>query len=333
MDIIKKLLQSSEPSIRYKTYVLVLGESRTSRKIKKLQQEIKKSPRVKKLLKYRNKKGYIEPAQHAYKKWNGAHWVLATLADIGYPEDKAMSPVIDQVMDTWLHPVYTKSVVTKTPTPCFKDRAVPIINGRARRCGSQQSNALYSGLTFGFRDGRTDQLAGLLMKWQWPDGGWNCDRKPTASHSSFWESIIPLRALSLYAKITGSKNARTAAKKAAELFLKKRLYKRETDGKVMNPQFVKLHYPLYWRYDILHGLKVIAESGFIKDARCMDALDLLESKRLPDEGWPAEARFYQSKDVKKSGYDLVDWGGVNKKMTNEWITVDALFVLKKAGRL
>jgi hypothetical protein len=31
---------------------------------------------------------------------------------------------------------------------------------------------------------------------------------------------------------------------------------------------VKLHYPCYWRYDILFGLKVMAEAGFIRDGRC-----------------------------------------------------------------
>ncbi len=333
MNIIDKLLKSSEPSIRYKARVNVLGESKNSGSIKKLQQEIKKSARVRKLLKNRDSNAYIKPVRHAYKKWNGAHWILATLSDIGHPYDKNLSPIIDQVMDTWLQPVYMESVILKKPVPCWKDKGVPIINGRARRCGSQHANILYSALSLGFIDERADQLAELLMKWQWPDGGWNCDRVPAASHSSFWESIIPLRALSLYAKITRSKKAKAAAKRAAELFLKKKLYKKESSGQIMNPQFIKMHYPLYWHYDILHGLKILAEAGFIRDKRCGDALDLLESKRLPDGGWPAEAKFYQSRNPKLSGYDLVDWGKVDRKTSNEWITVDALYVLNAAGRL
>lgn len=332
MNIIDRLLKSPEPSIRYKARVLVLGESRKSRMTVKLRQEIKSSVRVDRLLKNRDSNGHIKPAMHAYKKWSGAHWVLATLADIGYPHDKSLKPVIDQVMNTWLDPVYLESMVMKKSIPCWEDRAVPVINGRARRCGSQQGNALYSTLTLGFIDERTDKLAELLMKWQWPDGGWNCDRRPGASHSSFWESIIPLRALSLYAGIAGSKKAKAAAKRAAELFLKKKLYKKQSDGQVMNPQFMKLHYPLYWRYDILHGLKIMAETGFIRDKRCNDALDLLEDRRLADGGWPVEARFYQSRDPKLGGYDRVDWGKVDRKTSNEWVTVDALYVLTAAGR-
>ena len=52
-------------------------------------------------------------------------------------------------------------------------------------------------------DGRTDELVNRLLKWQWPDGGWNCDKRPEADSSSFMETLIPLRALALYASICG----------------------------------------------------------------------------------------------------------------------------------
>jgi hypothetical protein len=105
------------------------------------------------------------------------------------------------------------------------------------------------------------------------------------------------------------------------------------DGQIMNRQFVTLHYPCYWHYDILFALKVMTETGFINDPRCGDALDLLQSKQLPDGGWPAEERFYKGVDAQASGCDLVSWGGVNKRKMNEWVTADALYVLRAAGRL
>jgi hypothetical protein len=101
----------------------------------------------------------------------------------------------------------------------------------------------------------------------------------------------------------------------------------------MNDQFVRLHYPCYWRYDILFALKVMAEAGFIRDPRCEEALDLLESKQLPDGGWPAEERFYKTAKPPTSGCDLVSWGGVSKRRPNAWVTADALYVLRAAGRL
>jgi hypothetical protein len=312
----------------------VLGESKKSVQSKKLKQEIRRSNRVETLLKNRNKIGQLRPVKHVYKKWQGAHWVLAHLADIGYPEgDESLRPIIDQILDLWLSPVFVNDVIRDREQPAYKDKAVPIMRGRARRCASQQGNALFSALALGFSDARTEQLAGLLMKWQWPDGGWNCDRKPSASHSSFWESLLPLRGLALYAQKCKSRRVARAVKRAAELFLRKKMFKRENSGQVMNPQFLKLHYPCYWRYDILAGLKVMTEAGFIRDKRCQEALDLLLEKRLPDGGWPAEARFYQNVDETKSNCDLVNWGGVDKHKYNEWVTVDALYVLKEADRI
>ena len=89
----------------------------------------------------------------------------------------------------------------------------------------------------------------------------------------------------------------------------------------MDNNFLKLHYPCYWHYDILFGLKVMAEAGFIDDPRCADALHLLESKQLPDGGFPAEARYYRVDDKKLTGHSRVDWGGTSKVHLNPFVTV------------
>lgn len=319
-SIAEKLLSFPEPSVRYKIRVRVLGEDPASTAICKLRQEIKSSPRVRKLLSMRDGQGKIP--KHPYSKWRGAHWTLSILADIGYPSgDESLLPLRDQVYAWLFGKKHEQSIVT--------------IEGRTRRCASQESNAVFSLLTLGLADERADELASRLIGWQWPDGGWNCDRRPKARNSSFHESLIPLRALALYAKLKKDKNAKRAAERAADIFLKRKLYKRQSDGKVIDHKMTKLAYPSYWHYDILSGLKVMVEAGFISGPRCSDALDLLESKRLPDGGFPAEHRWYrvyESQDKPRGGESLVDWGGVNKKKMNPWVTADALYVLKEAGR-
>jgi len=82
----------------------------------------------------------------------------------------------------------------------------------------------------------------------------------------------------------------------------------------------------------------MAEMGLVKDMRCGDALDLLERKELPNGGWPAEGRFYtlaatSGPDSVHGSHERVDWGGSGKSRMNEWVTVDALFVLRAAGRI
>ena len=105
----------------------------------------------------------------------------------------------------------------------------------------------------------------------------------------------------------------------------------DRDGGVIRAEFVKLHYPLYWHYDILGGLKGL-ELGMLDDPRCANALDLLESMRRPTAAGPAERRYYRKSGPSGCGSD-VDWGGTSTRRTNPWVTADALFVLRAASRL
>jgi hypothetical protein len=317
-NLVSKLLNSDEPSVRFKVLVHVLEKGRESAEITHLQEEIRACPRVQQLLSERDEDGNIP--YHPYAKWYGAHWVLADLADLGYPPgDASLIPLRERVYQ-WLFGQSHQS-------------HIQTIAGRVRRCASQEGNAVYSLLALGLADARTDELATRLAGWQWPDGGWNCDKNPRAFNSSFMESLIPLRALALHARRTGTLASREAAERAGEVFLKRGMYKRQADASAIQADFVRLHYPCYWHYDILFGLKVMAEAGFIGDQRCQDALDLLESKRLPDGGFPAEKRYYRVTDRRTAGCCLVDWGGTSQRRMNEWVTADALSVLKAAGRL
>ncbi len=134
-------------------------------------------------------------------------------------------------------------------------------------------------------------------------------------------------------KYSGDTRAKNACEHAAEIFLKRNLFLRQSDGKIMDRRFVELHYPCYWHYDILFALKVMSEAGFISDPRCQAALDLLESRRLPDGGFPADATYYHLTRPEVSNYSPVNWGGVSKKKANPFVTVEALAVLRAAGRL
>ena len=334
MTIIDRLLASEEPSIRWKTRVGVLGESPTSSASRRLRREVRDSPRAQALLAAREGRGPLGAGRDVYTKWYGAHWMMAALADLGYPRgDRALLPARDRLMERWLAEGFYREFETDSKAQAYRKRGVPVMRGRHRRCASQQSNALWSVLTLGIADKRAADLVERLLHWQWPDGGWNCDRRPEAKSSSFMESLIPLRALALVARETGDRDAAAAARRAAELFLERRLFRKRRDGSVIRRDFVALHYPLYWHYDILAGLVVMTEAGVLDDPRCQDALDLLESKRLPDGGWPAEGRYYKLSARPSSGTELVDWGGASKRRTNEWVTVDALRVLQAAGRL
>ena len=317
-ELIGMLQKHADPSIRWKIQVHVLGEDPQSKSIKRLQEEVRNSPRVAALLSGRDETGRLMSGRNIYDKWQGAHWILATLADIGYPHgDKKLERVRDQILKYWLNDFFFTEFEAATKADAYKKDGVPVMQGRHRRCASQQGNTLYFLTKLGIADERSERLVERLLRWQWPDGGWNCDKDPGADTSSFMETLFPMCGLAVYGRLHKHKKAKEAALKAAEVFLSRRLYKRRSDSQIIHPEFVLLHYPRYWHYDILGGLKAMAEVGLIGDPRCADALDLLEEKELPGGGWPAEKRYYKIASKIALNADYVDWGGTGKSKMND----------------
>ena len=97
---------------------------------------------------------------------------------------------------------------------------------------------------------------------------------------------------------------------------------------------IKLHYPLYWHCDILQELTILSRAGKLGDPRTKEALDIVEKKRGHDGLWHAEDYYWNIKqkdltNLKVSNVEVVDWG---RKGPNEFITLNALRVLKSSGR-
>ena len=177
-------LLMQEPALRYKLEVNVLGLDN----VLSAGETVRKSNLVQSLIAANMSDD--KPTHHPYKKWIGGHWVLSLLADLGYPPgDDLLRPFVEQALDWILSPEHA--------------RHIRLINGRVRRCASQEGNLVFSTLALGFADERTEQLISRLIEWQWQDGGWNCDKRPEVSISSFMESLIPFRALALAARISG----------------------------------------------------------------------------------------------------------------------------------
>ncbi len=255
--IVDELLGSAEPSIRWMLRTRVLGESPDSRSIGRLRDEISRSPRVQTLL-----AGVRKTRPTSYAKWQGAHWVLASLAELGYPPgDTSLEPECSEVLKTWLSASFFQEFVAESKAAAYRRTGVPVIDGRHRRCASQQGSALLSATRLGLVDQeQAGALVERLLHWQWPDGGWNCDKRPEAHMSSIYETVLPMRGLA--------------------------------------------------------------------------ALDLLESKRLADGGWPAERRHWRRVSPDVALYnEHVEWGPVTTSRRNPWVTADAAVRARSAGRL
>ena len=147
--------------------------------------------------------------------------------------------------------------------------------------------------------------------------------------------------------------------RAAEFMLIHRLYKSDKTGKVIRPEWTQLHFPMFYFYDILHGLRVLSKLGYGGDERMIDARELLLSKRLADGTWPLEASYIralrrnfakdlttgqwgQVRDEKLDPADVYTKGGRVAEVpaiyaglgeigrSNPWITLNALRALKSA---
>lgn len=259
-----------------------------------------------------------------YRKWQGPHWTLVQLATIGYPPgDDSLRPLRDQAYGWLLEPAhlrFPRSVV------------YPEQPERVRRCASQEGNALWYSVRLGLEDERTALLAGRLVGWQWPDGGWNCDKRREARKSSFVETLIPLRGLLHYGQAHGDQDALAAAGRAAEFLLAHRLLWRIRDGAPASAAFLRIEWPISF-YSLLFALQVMAEAGRVGDPRCAGALDLLEGKRLPDGSFPAEHPTARTMDRPATRGTWADWGPAGRTRGNDSVTAVARGVLGAAGRL
>ena len=247
---------------------------------------------------------------HPYQKWAGAHWRLVSLVELGIPagEPRAVA-ALDTVLD-WL-------------TSAAHRRNVPVINGLARRCASQEGNALaVASRLRRDADPRVQLMARSLIDWQWPDGGWNCDRRMEAHRSSFHETLPPMWGLHEFAAVTGDADAAAAARRAAELFLKHRIFRSLKTGQPINQTCLQLRYPPYWHFDVLQALVVLGRMGLASDRRADDAVAHLESRRRPDGRWRAGPRWWSTPGGKRNA-EAVDWGSVADQM----VTLNALRVL------
>ena len=234
-------------------------------------------------------------AVHPYSKWTGAHWRLVSLIELGVPRTSLeANRAADQVLD-WI---------------AAPDDPI-VIAGRERRHASMAGNALAVCSRLGkHRDKRVRHLVEVLLRSQWPDGGWNCDQNPEATHSSFHESLAPIWGLVEYHRETGDQRAWDAAQSAGDLLLRHEVFKSTRTGKPINPEWLHIHWPHYWHYDFFHGLRALSMLGKAKDPRAAAAMEHLESLRQPDGSWRASGRRYWRRET-----EAVDWGDAHHVIT------------------
>lgn len=232
---------------------------------------------------------------HPYSKWKGAHWRLVSLVELGVPRtSKAGRAAAKTVLD-WI----------AAPS----ERVV--INHKERRHASMEGNAIAVCCRLGMAlNPRVNYLVEVLLRAQWGDGGWNCDRDPGAHRSSFHETLAPIWGLVEYHRATGDRHALEAARLAGELLLEHHLFLSMRTGKPIHSEWQHIHWAHYWHYDFFHGLRAMAMLGLLDDPRTADAKELLTQKRRADGRWGVTGRRYWRRAT-----EVVDWGDAHQLVT------------------
>ncbi len=323
--VVRELAASDDPVLAYKASLLQ-GLDPESTKARVMRGRIADSPMARSLLRVLEQDD--KTLSHTYRKWQGPHWTLTCLAMIDYPAgDERLRPLVRRVHD-WL---FSRHFLEPPSTV-----VIPGQEDRVRHCASMDGNAIWYSVRLGLEETRTRAVVERLIGWQWPDGGWNCDKRPEAVHSSFQESLIPARGLWAYGCAHDDAPARDAARRVADLVLPRRLLWHRSDGSVIVPAWSgkpgpdRIHYPIQF-FDVLFALQVMADLGRLDDPRCSEALALLASKWLPGGGFPREATNAISSDQVTSRGTYADWGPSGRRRPHPLVTLAALAVLRQSA--
>jgi len=273
-------------------------------------------------------------------KWSTCVWQLMVLADLGVSgEDPRIRNSIDHFLD--LHNVDAGG---------FSLRAKGAEKFEPHIC--MTGNMARAMAKFGYYDHeRLMKAVDWLLAQQLPDGGWNCYTSEGAgSHGSFRSTVEPLWALSEILPRKPREALRESAKKASEFLLTHRIFKSDRDGSVILLEFTQSHYPIHYKYDFLHALRVLTSLGITEDSRLDDAVKLLLEKRLPDgkwaldgvyRGWRTKRPLHGVGAFRPEENEVIThgWGSDTTFQLEEagkpskWITLQALLVLKRLGPL
>jgi hypothetical protein len=141
----------------------------------------------------------------------------------------------------------------------------------------------------------SERLMHRLVGEQLEDGGWNCEA-PKSKRSSFHTTICVLEGLLEYERAVGSAPEVAAARRRGEEYLLERsLFRRRSTGEIASAEFLELAFPPRYHYDILRALDYFRGAGAKPDPRMREAIQIIRSKRMNNDGpWPLERAYNEA---------------------------------------
>lgn len=138
---------------------------------------------------------------------------------------------------------------------------------------------------FGHDDPRLDGIADLLLRAEYPDGGWNCEDHRGATHPSFHTTVSALEGLTEWKRRSGASDADGAIARGHEFMYAHGMFRSHRTRREIDPEWKVAHFPPRWHYDLWRGLDHLRESGVKPDGRVEEAVHIVSSQRRDDGCW------------------------------------------------
>ena len=309
--VVSWLLEENQPSVRYYTFVDLLGKSENEREVKQTYAQISRRGWAFDILKKQDPKGYWETEKSLYRpKYTATNWCGIVLSDLGLTaRNQRIKRTADLIFKHWLSLPSIENVFNEE---------VCIVGNTARML-----------TRFGYGDDfRVRKLFERLVEDQKEDGGWHCFQ---STHGTLdgWEAMAAFAALPMQKR---NRSVKRAIERGAEFYLERKLFQ---EGPRYAPWF-RFHYPNHYYYDILVGLDIITKLGYGDDERLSDALEILKKKRREDGKWLLDrihpdpiSYSWGPNNLKQK---TIPFGLEEAGKSSKWITLTALRVLKSVEK-
>ena len=245
-------------------------------------------------------RGFYQP------KWTCSHYSLLELRNLGLDPG---------------HPAARETVALILTHHKTRDGGVDPRPAVARSDACVNGMALNYAAYFGAPEEQLASLVDCLLEGQIRDGGFNCRRAPEVRHSSVHTTLSVIEGITGYER-AGCRyrldDLRSARATSVAFLLRHRLFRSERGGAVIRPEFLRLHQPTRWYYDILRCLDALADAQVAYDSRMEEASDVLQSRRLPDGRWPVNRAYPGETHLPPP----------RAGTANRWVTLRALRVLQ-----
>lgn len=314
------LLTAGDAPVQYHVLRDLVGLGNEDRRLQAARQAIPDSPAVSSILAAQLPEGNWDKGGSGYVyKYTGTVWSLMLLSELGMTAaDRRVRRGAEWYLSNVCHPSggFYAAVTDRRPMPCLTGNMVRAFH------------------RFGLGDDpRVQRAVGWILDNQRHDGGWHhfVPREPAWAdqdvHSCIYGSARALWALAQVEPARLTPAIEAAIRRGAGFLLAHRLFRADHhDGRIINPEWVKLGFPLWWQYDVLLGLQILVDLGYGGDPGLEEAFSIVLGKK--DETWRWRREIVHERKGQRAHADFGRRG-----QPSPWVTLRALLVLHRAGRL